>query len=479
MTRRDRTLLIVAVALSLGTFAVDMALPLGVGVDVLYAVPVLLSLWASSSWQTWAAGAHGTVLAALAFTLKDDALAPAWVVSTNRGLALVVIWTASLVVAISHDMRAKLRVTEAEKEARDAALAASRKHLEDVRYALDQAAIVAFTDRAGRITYANDRFCEISGYAREELLGQTHRIVNSGTHPPEFFKEMWRTIGGGRVWRGEVRNRAKDGHLYWVDTTIVPLLGADGRPEQYLSIRTEITERKRAEEALRKQEALARLGEMAAVVAHEVKNPLTGIAGALQVIGNRMPAASAERRVVGDMIERIWSLHRSLQDLLVFARPRAPEPRPMPLTRLLASSLDLLARDARFVRVQTSLEGPELEVEADPDLLREAFLNVLLNAAQATEGGGTVRVVVAEAGAWCRVDVIDDGPGIPPETKDRAFEPFFTTRVRGTGLGLPIVRRTVELHGGTVTLECPPQGGTIVHIEIPVRAMGHQDVASA
>ena len=127
----------------------------------------------------------------------------------------------------------------------------SLRLLSDLKFALDESSIVAVTDKRGRILYVNDKFCEISKYSREELLGKDHRIINSQYHDKSFMENLWQTISSGKVWQGEIKNKAKDGSFYWVNTTIVPLLDANNEPYQYLAVRNEVTELKRVEEELK------------------------------------------------------------------------------------------------------------------------------------------------------------------------------------------------------------------------------------
>jgi PAS domain S-box-containing protein len=346
------------------------------------------------------------------------------------------------------------------------ALRRSIKELEDLKYALDQSAIVAITNVHGDITFVNDKFCEISKFSRDELLGRNHRIINSGLHPLEFFREMYRTIAAGAVWRGEIRNRAKDGSYYWVDTTIVPLLDERSKPHQYIAIRHDITERKRAEAKLLEQRSLAQLGKLAAVVAHEVRNPLAGIRGAMQVIGRRLASGSPEHAIVSEVVTRVDTLNDIVQDLLLFARPKLPVLVNVPAAVLVGETVSLFKQDPGAAKIDLRIEETDFVLHADPEQIKLVLLNLLINSSQAMQGLGVIDISVRPSADWHEIRVVDQGPGIPAEAREHLFEPFFTTKHRGTGLGLATARRILEAHGGTIDLECPPTGGTVAIVRL-------------
>jgi PAS domain S-box-containing protein len=450
----DRRLVGLAILLAAIIFAVDLEVPLGIAVSALYGIVILFGLFVHiRGFSLWAA-ISVTLLTTLGAWLAPPGQAAMEAV-VNRALTLVGIWvTAWLVSRYSYAGRALDR---------------SMKDLADTSFALNQAAIVATTNVKGEITFVNDKFVEISKYPREELLGRDHRIINSGYHAKDFIRDLWHTIANGRIWRGELRNRAKDGSIYWVDTTIVPFLDDRGKPYQYMAIRYDITDRKRSELQLREQAALARLGEMAAVVAHEVKNPLAAIKGAIQVIGGRMPPEARDRAIIGDIVARVDSLNDIVQDLLVFARPREPQLSPVALAGLIADTAALLRKDPAHAAVGITISGASPVVQLDVEQMKTVLLNLLLNAAQASGPNGRITISIAADDLAAALAIADDGPGIPADVREKIFEPFFTTKHRGTGLGLPTARRVVERHGGTIDIECPPSGGTVVTVTLPMQ----------
>jgi PAS domain S-box-containing protein len=446
------------------TFLVDLTTGASTAVPVLYLGAVLSFVSTGHPWEPFLAASAATALTAL-----SAALSPTSPDDLDRALVLVAVWVAAVVTASHRRLVSRSAEVTTERHAADRRTEEAQRLLEQFKYALDQAAIVAITDQRGVINYVNDKFCEISGYSREELLGQDHRLINSAHHPPEFIRDLWRTIAQGQVWRGEIRNRAKDGSFYWVDTTIVPLLDARDKPRQYLAIRSDITQRKAAEIRLREQAALAQLGELAAIVAHEVRNPLAGLRGSLQILGSRLPAEMRERQIIGTMVERIDALNDRVRDILLFAgssRARLQPVTVMPIvTDVVASARAAVPRTADI-----AIAGSGGVVVADPEMLRELLLNLVLNACQVSPSDAPIEVTTAEEGGACRLTILDRGPGIPEEIRDRVFEPFFTTRHGGTGLGLAIVKRLVELQNGTVALADRPGGGAVCTVTLPLHA---------
>jgi PAS domain S-box-containing protein len=443
-------------------FWLDTLVPAGVAVAALYVTPPLLFIRAGRFWEPLVVAQAATILIVLGYYLSPTG-GSMEIARLNRPVELLIVWISAGLVAYH---RMTIERWTRQLTLNRAELAESTVRLEELRQALDQAAIVAATDQRGIITYVNDKFCEISKYSREELLGQDHRIINSGYHPKDFIRDLWRTIAQGRVWRGEIRNRAKDGSIYWVDTTIVPFVDARGKPRQYLAIRSDITQRKAAEAQLANQAALTQLGQLAAVVAHEVRNPLAGVRGSLEVLRPRVGATPKEREIIQAMIERIDTLNAKVNDLLRFARPRTPVLQPTEIAPLIREAIASAQAAIGAECPNVEYTPASLVVRADAEMLRAALLNLLLNACQA--GGSSVEVVSSIAGDRCRIAVLDRGSGIPDEILDHVFDAFYTTKKSGTGLGLPIVKRLTELQGGTIALRNRDGGGTMAEITIPL-----------
>jgi PAS domain S-box-containing protein len=378
----------------------------------------------------------------------------------------------------------------------------SLKELADIKFALDQSTIVAITDQRGIINYVNDEFCRISKFARGDLLGQDHRIINSGFHPKDFIRDLWTTIASGNVWKGELKNRASDGTIYWVDTTIVPFLNSDGKPYQYVAIRHDITQLKLAEDQIRRQAAelqraaqLSLIGELAAGLAHEIKNPLAGIQGGVDILIRRRDKNDPEREALEGMRHEVQRIDNTVRALLDSARPRSVSVRSSSLTNIVGHAVNLAraqlsntASGDRNVRLEFDPPADPITISIDPEQIEDAALNLIINAIEAADGGGTVTIRVSRSAderseavspeefAWgdnefgeeAVVEVSDDGRGISEEDLKRVFNPFFTTRPGGTGLGLPAVRRIARAHGGRVEVRSSPGKGSTFRIYLPI-----------
>ncbi len=380
----------------------------------------------------------------------------------------------------------------------EADLARKVAELADQKFALDQHAIVAITDVQGKITYVNEKFCAISKYSREELIGQTHRIVNSGYHSPEFFQQMYQTIASGQVWHGEMRNRAKDGSFYWLDATIVPFMGAEGKPRQYVAIRADITERKRAEEEIqqlndklqRRVAELARsnadLEQFAYVASHDLQEPLRMVAAYTQLLAERYRGKLDENadKYIGYASEGALRMQTLIQDLLAFSRLGRNGAERVQVDCNAALDEVLLILGSAIRETGAVIERSTLPVVwADSSQIKQVLQNLIGNAIKFRGQEAPVisvkaELVQAESAHAEKEDwlfsVSDNGIGIPPEQAEHVFVVFQRlhrrTEYPGNGIGLAICKKIVERSGGKIWVEPGAEHGSVFKFTLPCHA---------
>jgi PAS domain S-box-containing protein len=478
--RRHRSISVISAVTAAAIFLLDLRQPPGVAAPVLYVIPVLLSLWQRRNLDTLVAAGGCTALTLLTLVYRhaapglDAGLA-------NRAFTLAVLWiTAFMVLRFRRTDRVVVRLSADYRKSDSLARRTDARLHAILDTAVDAILVI---DTRGIVQLANPAVERLFGYTVDEVIGQNVSMLMSSPdreHHDAYLAQYLATgerhiIGTGR----EVTGRRKDG-------APVPLSLAVSETDldgvrTFTGILHDLTAVKQAEAALRARSELARLGQMASMVAHEVRNPLAGIRGVLEVLQSRAAMAPADAAILGHLIERLDGLNHFVEDLLVFSRPKEPELAPTAMMPFVDHLLELIRHDPQFAAVSVAVDVPNLIVNLDAQLMERAIVNVLQNAAQAMESSGRIRIAVAGEDGHCRISIADTGPGIPPEVRERLFDPFFTTRHGGTGLGLAIARRAVEQHHGTIAVASAVGAGTTVTIVLPdVSGIGSPpDVAPA
>jgi len=372
-------------------------------------------------------------------------------------------------------------------------IAGALRELKDVKAALDQHAIVATTDPQGKITYVNDKFCSISKYSRDELLGQDHRIINSGYHSKDFMRNLWKTIAQGHVWKGEIRNRAKDGTIYWVEATIVPFRNTEEKLYQYVTIRTDITERKRAEEEIRnlnlglEERVAKRTSELEAAnqeleafsysVSHDLRAPLRSMAGFAQLLAKAYQGKFDQKgdRWLAIIQTETQRMGRLIDELLNFSRLGRQQMKssPVDMAALAQTVIQELTPQQNGHTLKFDLQSLP-SARGDQALLHQVFVNLLSNAIKFTRDREAASVEVGVRGgdgAENTYYVKDNGVGFDPQYAHKLFGVFqrlhHEDEFEGTGVGLALVQRIIHRHGGRVWAESELDHGATFYFTLP------------
>lgn len=378
--------------------------------------------------------------------------------------------------------------------------------------------IVVITDLAGNITYVNPKFTESTGYQLDEVLGKNPRILNSGHSPKEMYQELWSNIRKGNSWRGEFRNKKKNGELYWESATITPIFDLSGAITSFLAIKEDISERRAMESELRQAQKLEGIGQLAAGIAHEINTPAQFVTDNLTFLleswESAKPVLDQYRKTMNEVLAKVApeaaaflakaeqgcdlefiaeEVPRAIEQSLdgarrvagivramkEFSHPDSAEKSDTDLNKGILSTITVARNEWKYVaEMETDLDESLPPVFCYPGEVNQVILNLVVNAAHAIKDKvkdgelGKIKVCTRNRGDMVEIGVSDTGMGIPETIQNRIYEPFFTTKEvgKGTGQGLSFAHSVVvKKHQGKIRFETEAGRGTTFFLELPIR----------
>lgn len=342
----------------------------------------------------------------------------------------------------------------------------ANEELLKLSYAIQQSpSIVAITNLDGRVEYVNPCFTEVTGFHAKDVLGKNIRHLH-GDMSDHQFQDIWEKVKVGNTWIGEVESSRNDGEQYWESVKMLPIKNNKGKVIQVLRVSEDITDLKATQELLRKSEMLSGIGQLAAGIAHEIRNPLTALKGFTQLL---LSGAKANENYIAIMSDELNRIEQIVSELLVLAKPQAVDYLRKDIVPIVKDVLMLLETQAIMNQVDIVFESTAQQafVNCVDNQLKQVFINVLKNAIEAMPKGGSISVAIEEKETHYAISIADTGTGIPEELVSRLGEPFYSTKEKGTGLGLMVSYRIIEHHQGKIHVQSERGKGTTVTIKLP------------